>query len=373
MKNIFTWLKIIDCTKVFSWPFASRYFADYWAEVIKIEWLENFDESRNFTPLKNWKSWYFEILNRWKKGITLNLKIKSDLNIFYSLIKESDIFLENFSPKIKQKLKIDYETLSKINPRLIYWSLNWYWENFDKKAYDVIIQAESWLASLNWEIKPMKNATAIIDTFSWLTLSLAITSLLYKREITWKWDFVNIPMIASWIQLLEQNLVETSIKWQNPILTWNHDNAIFPFWFFEAKNGRIAIAIWNDNLWQIFTKNIIPELNWKYNSNQQRLDNKTLLISILENTFKNYSKEDLNKILDDFWIPNWKINTMQDLLNDEYLYENNFIKKINHKELWEITIPYEFIKYKSYNIEEIKNAPNLWENNKDYNIKKENE
>lgn len=368
MDKLFSWIKIIDCTRVFSWPFASRYFADYWAEVIKIESKIKPDESRKFSPLKNEKSWYFEILNRWKKSITLDLKNKKDLEKFYILIKESDIFLENFSPEIKEKLKIDFKILSKINPKLIYWSLNWYSENNNKKAYDVIIQAESWLASLNWEIKPMKNATSIIDTFSWVNLALAISSLLYKREKTWKWDFVNIPMIASWIQLLEQNLIETSITWTNPKLSWNHDNAIFPFWFFKVKDWEIAIAIWNDDLRHIFTKNIIIDLIWKFNSNQERLNNKNYIIDIIENTFKNYTKDQINKILDDLWIPNWKINTMLDLLNDENLYKNNFIKKINHKELWEIVVPYEFIKYKSYNIQDIKNAPSLWENNLDFNI-----
>ncbi|MDD5769763.1 MAG: CoA transferase [Candidatus Gracilibacteria bacterium] len=370
MSNIFTGLKIIDCTKVFSGPFASRYFADYGAEVIKIESLENYDESRNFTPLKNGKSGYFEILNRGKKSITLNLKDKNDLNMFYNLIKESDIFLENFSPKIKKKLKIDYEVLSDINPKLIYGSLNGYGENIDKKAYDIIIQAESGLSSLNGETKPMKNATAIIDTFSGLSLSLAISSLLYKREITGKGDFVNIPMVACGIQLLEQNLIETSIKGKNPSLTGNHDNAIFPFGFFKTKNGEIVIAIGNDNLWQIFTKNLIPELFGKYNSNQERLDNKNYLISLIENVFLNYTKEELNKMLDDLGIPNGKINKMQDLLNDKILYENNFIKKLNHEELGEIVIPYEFIKYKSYKIEEIKKAPKLGENNQNYNINK---
>jgi crotonobetainyl-CoA:carnitine CoA-transferase CaiB-like acyl-CoA transferase len=111
----------------------------------------------------------------------------------------------------------------------------------------------------------MKNATAIIDSFSWLSLVLAISSLLYKREFTGKWDFVNIPMIASWIQMLEQNLIETSIESINPKLTWNHDNAIFPFWFFQVKYWEIALAIGNDTLWEKFTHNIIPELFWKWN------------------------------------------------------------------------------------------------------------
>ncbi len=185
--------------------------------------------------------------------------------VFYAFIKTGDVSLENFSPEVKEKLNIDYVTLSKINPQLIYWSLNWYWENINKKAYDVIIQAESWLASVNGVKNPMKNATAIIDSFSWLSLVLAISSLLYKREFTGKWDFVNIPMIASWIQMLEQNLIETSIESINPKLTWNHDNAIFPFWFFQVKYWEIALAIGNDTLWEKFTHNIIPELFWKWN------------------------------------------------------------------------------------------------------------
>ncbi len=229
-----------------------------------METEDNYDESRNFTPLKNSKSWYFEVLNRWKKSINLNLKDEKDLDIFYKMIKEVDIFVENFSPDTKNRLKINYEILKKINPRLIYGTINWYWENLNKRAYDVIVQAECWLASLNWEKEPMKNATAIIDTFSWLSLSLAISSLLYKREKTGLWDFVNIPMVAAWIQMLENNLIETSITWKNPELTWNWDNAIFPFWFFKTKTWSISIAIWNDNLWNNFTDNILLELKNKY-------------------------------------------------------------------------------------------------------------
>ena len=286
--------------------------------------------------------------------------------VFYAFIKTGDVSLENFSPEVKEKLNIDYVTLSKINPQLIYWSLNWYWENINKKAYDVIIQAESWLASVNGVKNPMKNATAIIDSFSWLSLVLAISSLLYKREFTGKWDFVNIPMIASWIQMLEQNLIETSIESINPKLTWNHDNAIFPFWFFQVKYWEIALAIGNDTLWEKFTHNIIPELFWKYTSNQERLDNKEDLIKLMQEVFKKYTKEELSQILDTIGIPNGKINTLLDIVNDDTLYENKFIKKIHHKQLWEIVVPYEFIKYKSYPIEDITPSPDLWQNNKDF-------
>jgi len=364
MDNIFTGIKIIDCTRVFSWPYASRYFADYWAEVIKIESLENFDEARKFPPLIKWRSWYFEVLNRWKKSILLNLKNKKDLEKFYNLIKTADIFLENYSNNVKNKLKIDYKTLSKINPRLIYGSLNWYGKDIDKKAYDIILQAESWLASLNWETKPMKNATAIIDTISWTNLALAITSLLYKREKTWKWSFVNISMLASAIAFSENNLIETSITWKNPSFVWNHDNAIFPFWFFKTKNWEIAIAIWNDNSWKKFVENLIPELKWKYYSNKDRLENKEKLIDIIESIFTNYDSDTLIKKLDKFWIANWKIKTMNDILKDKTLYKNKTIQKWYSDEFWEYVVPYSFAEFSDYEIEKLRLSPKLWENEK---------
>ncbi|MDQ7022120.1 MAG: CoA transferase [Candidatus Gracilibacteria bacterium] len=158
--NLFSGIKILDCSRVFSGPFSTRYFADYGAEVIKVETEESYDESRDFGPLKNGKSGYFEILNRGKKSINLNLKNEKDLDIFYKLIKEVDIFVENFSPDTKNRLKINYDILSKINPKLIYGSINGYGENLNKRAYDVIVQAECGLASLNGESKPMKKCNS---------------------------------------------------------------------------------------------------------------------------------------------------------------------------------------------------------------------
>ncbi len=360
MTNIFSKIKILDCTRVFSWPFATRYFADYWAEVIKVETLNSYDEARNFPR------WYFEILNRWKKSINLNLKDKNDLEKFYELIKDVDIFVENFTPNIKKKLKIDYETLSKINLKLIYWSLNWYGENTDKKAYDAIIQAESWFSSLSWESSPMKNATSIIDAFSWLSLALAISSLLYKREKTGKWEYVNIPMIACSLQLLEQNLTETSISWKNPEPIWNYDSAIFPFWFFKTRDWFISIAIWNDKLWNNFTEIIVIELKWKYLTNSDRLKNKNKLLKIIENEFSKFSTSELSCKLDKIWIPNSRINSMKEVLENKVFMKEKYLKKVKDPNLWEYVVPYEFTKYKTFEIEKIRKSPKIGENNEKF-------
>lgn len=85
MSNIFSGVKVIDITKVFSGPFATRMLADYGAEVLKVENKQNYDDSRDYPPLKNGWSGYYEILNRNKKNISLNLKDQKDLDKLYEL------------------------------------------------------------------------------------------------------------------------------------------------------------------------------------------------------------------------------------------------------------------------------------------------
>lgn len=359
MDNLFTWIKVLDCSRVFSWPFCTRYFSDYWAEVLKIETENFFDESRLFYPLKNWKSGYFEVLNRGKKSINVDIKTSDGLALFYELIKEVDVFVENFSPWVKKRLKIDYEILSAINPRLIYASVNWYWENSDKKAYDVIVQAESGIASFNWEYKPIKNATAMIDAFSGNSLALGIASLLYKREKTGKGDFVNVSMISCGFQILKQNITATSITGKNPEFPGNQDTSIFPFGFYKTWDWNIAIAIWNDVLWERFCENIIPEAAWKYSSNSLRMLSKDYLVKLMEYTFDDYKTDELVIKLENLWIPCWKIASMTDLINNKSYFDSQYLTKYKHPELWEIVVPYKFVDFKSYPIEAMKSAPDI--------------
>lgn len=364
MDKLFEWVKVIDCSRIFSGPFCSRFFSDYGAEVIKIETPDFFDESRLFYPIKNGKSGYFEVLNRGKKSVNLDIKTPEGLEDFYKLIKDADIFIENFSPGVKQRLKIDYETLSKINPRLIYGSVNGYWENWNKKAYDVIVQAESWIASFNGEDKPIKNATAMIDAFSGNSLALGIASLLYKREKIWKGDFVNVSMISCGFQLLKQNIIATSITGLNPTFPGNQDTSIFPFGFYKTQDGNISIAIGNDVLWERFCKNIIPEIAGKFGSNSQRMVAKDYLVKYMEHVFDNYTTEELIKKLEGLGIPCWKIASITDLIDTPKFFEENYLKKMQHPELWNIVVPYEFVHFKKYKIEDLESAPNLQKNEK---------
>lgn len=341
---MFSGLKILDLTNVFAWPFASRFFGDYWADVIKIESL-SWDPSRWYSPIKWNKSGYFELLNRNKKWITLDLKTSEWRNEFYKMVVSADIVIENFSPWVTKRLQIDYKTIKEYKKDIIYASLSGYWKDNPKKSYDAIIQAESWFMSLSWEDSDVKNATSIIDAFSWNSCSLAISSALYYREKTWKWQWIDVSMLWSAFHLMESEITRTSMSWLNPKKVWNHDSMIFPFWMFRTNTSPIMLCIGSDILWDNFCK-IINYQDWKlYPSNVLRLENKELLINQIEDLFWKYSSKTLISMLDKANIPSSSVRTVTDVLNTKKNYDEKFLLKVQDTDLWSITVPFEYIKF----------------------------
>src|SRR5438034_1235347 len=300
MQNIFSGVRIIDITKVFSGPFATRMLADYGAEVIKIESEANYDDSRNYPPYKDNWSGYYEILNRNKYGISLSLKYDDDLKKLYRLIKEADVFVENLTPSTKYKLKVDYAVLKAINPKIIYASLSGIGQDSNKRYYDVIAQAQSGLMSLSgYQSGPMKIGPSVVDAFSGMTLAFGIASALFYREKTGKGQYLDVSMLSSAMYLLESNLIEYSIVKKNPIRAGNHDNAISPFGAYKAKDAFIVIAAGNENIWKVFADFLKKHISFDetlFSSNLLRLKNNNVLTEIIEKVLAKYNVSEIEKI-----------------------------------------------------------------------------
>lgn len=363
--NIFSSIKILDLTRVFSGPFATRHFADFGAEVIKIEPPQG-DDSRRFPPLVNNWSGYFEILNRNKKSLTLDLKNIADLKKLYNLCECCDVLVENFSPDIKKKLKIDYLTIKKINPKIIYASISGVSDNINKKYYDVIAQAESGLISLNGEKEDMKISTSITDAFSGMKLAYAISSALYFREKTKHGSKINISMKGSAFDLLEQNLIATSITKQNPKKVGNMDNAIAPFGLFKTKDSAVVLAIGNETQWKKFAnflqKNDAGFNNNLFINNSLRIKNLKKLKAEIEKVFKKYPSKNIIQILKRTDIPCGQVKTMLDVINDQENYNEGLLEIINHPISGKIIVPTGGIFFSNYKKQKYRIAPGLNEN-----------
>lgn len=372
MKNIFTGVKVIDITKVFSGPFATRMLADYGAEVIKIESDKNYDDSRNYPPHKHTWSGYYEILNRNKNDISLILKDDEDLERLYNIIKEADVFVENLTPSTKYKLKVDYETLKAINPQIIYASLSGIGQDSNKKYYDVIAQAQSGLMSLSgFPNAPMKIGPSVVDAFSGMTLAFGIASALFYREKTGKGQYIDVSMLSSTMNLLESNLIEYSLTRKNPIRAGNHDTAISPFGAYKAKDGFIVIAAGNESIWKTFA-----DFLKKYNSfdetlfcsNILRLKNNDALTQIIEEVFTQYNVSELEILLMERNIPCSKVNEMSDIANDENNFKRKALLHVKHSKLGECIVPGNSIIFSACDIKELEEAPEIGEDNKKYGL-----
>ena len=145
-------LKVIDLTTALNGPFCTMILADYGAEVLKIEPLGG-EQCRTWGPLdeKSGESGFFNYVNRNKKGATLNLKTEKGLQMFYELVKDADILVENYRGGVTKKLKIDYETIRKINPNIIYSSgsgFGQYGPITHRPCYDIVAQAMGGMVNL---------------------------------------------------------------------------------------------------------------------------------------------------------------------------------------------------------------------------------
>ncbi len=144
-------IKVIDLTHMLAGPYAGMVIADLGAEVVKVEPLDTGEMTRGLLaedPNNSFKGFgaYFLTLNRNKKSVSLDLKNSEGLNVFYDLVKSADVVLNNFSAGVVKKLKIDFEHLSQINPKIITCSITGFGEtgnHSSRPAYDQIVQAYS--------------------------------------------------------------------------------------------------------------------------------------------------------------------------------------------------------------------------------------
>jgi crotonobetainyl-CoA:carnitine CoA-transferase CaiB-like acyl-CoA transferase len=172
-------VRVLDLTRVLAGPYCSMTLSDLGAEVIKVEIPGQGDDTRSYPPYVGGQSSYFMAVNRGKKSVTLDLKAKEGREALQRLAEKSDVFLENFRPGVTERLGVDYKTLSKLNPRLIYCSISSFGQTgpyADRPGYDLIIQGMGGLMGMTGEpdAPPVRVGMAITDLGAGMWATIAI-------------------------------------------------------------------------------------------------------------------------------------------------------------------------------------------------------
>lgn len=333
-------IRILDLSRILTGPFCSMVLADLGAEVIKVEMPGKGDDTRSWgPPFIKGESAYFLCINRNKKSITLNLKKEKGREILYKLTKKCDILLENFSPGVTKRLGVDYETIHKINPRVIYCSISGFGQTGpykDRPTYDIVIQGMGGLMGITGESDrpPVRIGVAITDIGAGMYAAIAILSALIARQKTGKGQWIDISLFdgtVSWMTYMAANYFATSKAPKK--MGSSHPN-IVPYQCFETSDGKyISLAVGNDNIWRNFCKALGLEKlagNPNFATNSKRVENRNKLINFLTKILLTKTRDKWLKILTEKKVPCGSIYTMDEIFVDPQVIHRNMLVEIGH-------------------------------------------
>lgn len=335
-------IKVIDLTRILSGPFCTMTLADLGAEVIKIE-SPNGDDTRQWgPPFVGEEAAYFLSVNRNKKSIVLNLKEEKGKEIFFKLIDDADVVVENFRPGTLDRLGIGYDQLKEKNPRIILASVSGFGQTgpyAQKPGYDVLAQGMGGLMSVTGEPgrPPVKGGYSLADIGAGMWAIIGVLAALREREISGKGQWVDASLLdtmVSWQTYLAGNYFATG---KNPQpLGGAHPN-IVPYQVFEASDGYFILAVGNDKLWvkfvEVMDMDILKES--RFATNPKRIENRDELLSILDEAFKKEPVKEWIAKFEEVKIPCGPVNQFSDILNDPHIKEREMVVESEHPRLGE--------------------------------------
>ena len=265
-------IKVVDFSSFIAGCYAAQLMGDFGAEVIKVEPLQG-DGARTWGPFLAGEGRFFQGWNRNKKGIALDLRTKDGLAIAHDLVREADVVVENYRVGVAKRLKIDYDTLREINPRLIYLSVSAFGSRgpfATRPAYDPVLQAMSGAARghLRFSGKIHVCSVAVADYGAAMLGMNGVVMALYHRERSGEGQHVETSLLQAVMSVQSQMLVKALDIEEEPPL------GIFPYTFFDTQDDMIFIAAATDKFWRLLCDILeAPELgdNPRYATNAQRV------------------------------------------------------------------------------------------------------
>ncbi len=333
-------LRVLDMSQVMAGPFCCMLLGDMGADVIKVEPPGVGDQTRKSMGfrMKGDDSPGFLALNRNKRSITLNLKSDAGQRVLHRLVESSDVVVENSRPGVAAKLGADYETLSGINPRLIYASISGFGQTGPwnlRPGFDLIAQAMSGVMSCTGTPggEPVKSDIPIGDLGAGMFAAYGILTAVIGRQTTGKGQYIDTSLYDAALAL---SVWETTEYWATgkspePLGTANRMSA--PYQAFKASNGQFVVGAANQKLWLILCDVVgRPDLkdNPKYVDNIDRVRNKHELAGELQDIFIGETVEHWVDAFLASGVPAGPINDYQAALENEHARAREAVINIDH-------------------------------------------
>ncbi len=246
-------LRVLDLSRVRAGPTCVRQLADFGADVIKIESPPGVDPNEGMGGPRSGSD--FQNLHRNKRSMTLNLKLAEGREVFARLAKTADVVVENYRPDVKYRLGVDYESLAKINPRIILASISGFGQDgpyVDRPGFDQIAQGMSGLMSVTGMPGqgPVRSGAAIADVTAGLFAALGVMTALLEREHSGRGQWVQSSLLHAAIALADFQAARYLKEGEVPPQVGNDHPTSMPTSAYRTADGHINVAASGDGMWQ---------------------------------------------------------------------------------------------------------------------------
>ena len=334
---------VLDLTLHRAGPTCVRQLADWGAQVVKIEAPGG---AKGDAIGADRTGFDYQNLHRNKRGITLNLKCEEGRRIFLTLAERADVIIENYRSDVKHRLGIDYETVARINPGIIYGSISGFGQSgpdATRPGVDQIVQGMGGLMSITGAPGqgPMRVGIPIADLSAGLFLAQAVLLALLQREATGVGQWVHTSLIEAEIFMLDLQAARWLIGHEVPTQAGNDHPTVIPTGVFSTADGSINIAASGEALWTRFCKAIdAPSLlsHPEHATNELRSRHRVALNQRIAAITRGKPSAHWVKLLNDAGVPCGAINTVDQTFAEPQVRHLGIAKRVRHPKLGDIEV-----------------------------------
>ena len=312
---------VLDLTRVRAGPTAVRYFADWGANVIKIEMPPTAGDMDMGGPRHGPD---FQNLHRNKRSITLNLKEPDGRAVFMKLVEKADVVVENYRADVKFRLGIDYESLKKVNPRIVLGSISGFGQDgpyAERAGFDQIAQGMGgmmWVTGMPGQ-GPVRAGIAVADVGAGLHCAIGILIALLERESSGQGQWISTSLLQAMISMCDFQAARWTVARDVPGQAGNNHPTSIPTGVFKTRDGYINIAASGGHIYKRFCKAIeAPELETdeRFSTDKARAANRDVLNEEINKRTGQFGSADLVKLLNDAGVPAGPIYKMDEMFAD---------------------------------------------------------
>jgi len=332
--------RVLDLTRVRSGPVCARHLADFGADVIKIEnpGLEEYAGPREAADFQN--------LHRNKRSITLNLKSAEGKTIFDRLVQTADVVIENYRPDVKFRLGIDYESLKKLNPKIVLASISGFGQDgpyVNRPGFDQIAQGLSGLMSVTGRPGegPMRVGSAVTDVTAGLLAAMGVMTALLEREVSGEGQWVQSNLLQAGLTLLDFQAARYTMSGEVAKQVGNDHPTFMPTSAYQASDGYINIAATGPGIWEKFAAAIGRDdllADEQFKIGKGRSEGRARLNAELSKTLIQKTSAQWVEILLKAGIPCGPIYGIDQVFADPQVQHLGAIGKVTHPELGELSL-----------------------------------